>query len=153
MAPNRRYWWFWKWVLAFEATYYVQLSSYMYENIYRTFLYGIMKSLLSILGFIFFANTQSVFAQSDYLSQIHKYQKELNIEFKDKEDSPLEKKDRRKFEALDFFDIDSNFRVKAKFMRTPNQVAFEMPTSTDRKPIYEKYGEAHFTIEADSFKT
>ncbi|MEN9982014.1 MAG: hypothetical protein RL542_1801, partial [Bacteroidota bacterium] len=36
--------------------------------------------------------------------------------------------------------------------RTENELPFEMKTSTDRKPVYVKYGEAHFTIDGQSFK-
>ena len=110
-----------------------------------------MKSLFLILGFIFFTNTQSVFAQSDYFSTIEHYQRELNVEFKSKDDSPLEKKDRRQFEALEFFPIDSNFKVLANFARTPDQELIKMKTSTERTPVYKKYGEINFLINSVSF--
>jgi len=44
------------------------------------------------------------------------------------------------------------YRVKAKFVRTPGSEPFEMPTTTDRKPIYEKYGVAHFEIKGKSYQ-
>jgi uncharacterized protein (DUF1684 family) len=40
----------------------------------------------------------------------------------------------------------------AKFIRTENEKPFEMKTSTDRRPMYVKYGEASFSIKGKSFQ-
>ncbi len=103
-----------------------------------------MRTLFTVLFAVTFA--ASGFAQDTYSSKIKTHQLELNKEFKSKEDSPLTKKDRRKFKALDFYPIDSTYRIKAKFVRTASQKPFRMETTTDRRPVYEKYGEAHFTF-------
>lgn len=81
---------------------------------------------------------------------MHRY--DLNIEFSDKKTTPLTKKDFKKFSTLDFFPIDSNYRIKAKFIRTPDEIPFEMPTTTDRKSIEVKYGEVHFNINGKQLK-
>ncbi|MGK7392382.1 MAG: DUF1684 domain-containing protein [Candidatus Cyclobacteriaceae bacterium M2_1C_046] len=93
-----------------------------------------------------------VFSQKKnrYLDEILLYQAEQNKEFKDPETSPLEKKDLKKFKSLAFYPIDSSFRIKARFVETPGQTPFAMPTTTNRKPIYQKFGEAHFTLEGES---
>ena len=41
------------------------------------------------------------------------YQKEQNAKFKDATTSPLKDKDRKKFDGLDFFKVDSTYLVKA----------------------------------------
>ncbi len=74
------------------------------------------------------------------------FQQELTNQYKDPEESPLEKK-AKFFKGHSFFPIDSTFRVKAKFVRTLNAIPFQMKTTGDRLPVYEKYGEAHFTIQ------
>jgi uncharacterized protein (DUF1684 family) len=74
------------------------------------------------------------------------YQKELNASYKDASKSPLKKKDLRKFNGLDFFMVDSTFIVKAKFSKIENAPTFEMATTTDRKPLYKKYGLLNFTL-------
>ncbi|UKM63512.2 DUF1684 domain-containing protein [Flavobacteriaceae bacterium GSB9] len=79
------------------------------------------------------------------------YQKEQNAKFKDASTSPLKKKDLKHFEGLDFFKPDSAYVVKATFKRTPNQKEFKMKTTTDRLPIYVKYGELSFTLKGESF--
>ena len=44
------------------------------------------------------------------------------------------------------------FRANATFVRTPNEVPFLMPTTTDRLPEYVKYGEVFFSIEGKQLK-
>ena len=74
------------------------------------------------------------------------FQKSLNKEFANKETSPLVPDAVKKFVSLDFFPVNERFIIEAQFMRTPDEVPFEMPTTTERKPIYVKYGEATFTL-------
>jgi len=74
------------------------------------------------------------------------YQQELNATYKDGSKSPLKKNDLKDFKGLDFFKVDSSFIVKAEFTRTLNSPIFEMPTTTDRKPMYREYGLLRFTL-------
>ena len=74
------------------------------------------------------------------------YQKELNASYKDASKSPLKKKDLREFNGLDFFKVDSTFIVKAKFNKIENAPTFEMATTTERRPLYKKYGLLNFTL-------
>lgn len=80
------------------------------------------------------------------------YQKEQNAKFKEALKSPLTEKDRKTFRALDFFKFNSIYKVTADFKRTPNQIPFEMPTTTDRKPMYVKYGELSFNLKGKACK-
>jgi hypothetical protein len=79
------------------------------------------------------------------------FQKELNAFYKDASTSPLKKKDRKNFEGLDFFKFDSAYIVTANFKRTPDEVPFEMKTTTDRRPMYVKYGEVTFQLKGETF--
>ncbi len=93
------------------------------------------------------------FSQEKFdVAAIEKFQKDLNTEFADAKTSPLTVEDLTVFKTLDFYPINENFFVVAKFIRTENEKPFEMKTSTDRKPMYVKYGEAHFEIYGKSFK-
>jgi uncharacterized protein (DUF1684 family) len=85
-------------------------------------------------------------------ASVEKFQKELNTEYADAKTSPLTAEDLAVFKALDFYPINEKFFVTAKFIRTADEKPFEMKTSTDRKPLYVKYGEAHFMIDGKSFK-
>jgi hypothetical protein len=90
------------------------------------------------------------YAQSN-VKNIKSFQKKLNKEFKDPEASPLTKEDRAVFKKLDFFPINKKCIVKAEFKRAKNSLPFKMKTTTDRLPVYEKYGEAHFELDGKTF--
>ena len=79
------------------------------------------------------------------------FQKKINAEYKDATTSPLTKSDRKHFEGLDFFKFDSVYVVKASFKRTPEEKPFEMKTTTDRLPVYMKYGELAFELKGKLF--
>jgi uncharacterized protein (DUF1684 family) len=87
----------------------------------------------------------------DYSTQVSGWQDELNETFRDKEASPLEKKDLKKFKVLAFFKTDSSFNISASFQRTPNTMPFTMPTTTERLPVYVQYGIASFTLKGKKF--
>lgn len=87
-----------------------------------------------------------VLNQTDALQDILNFQAELNAEFKDPEESPLPDRYKKNFESLDFFAPDTNYIVQAKFVRTPNALPFDMPTTTDRKSKEVVYGIAYFEL-------
>ena len=76
----------------------------------------------------------------------------LNIEYADRKESPLTDEDFKTFKTLNFFPINENYIVDAKFIRTKKEKNFEMKTSTNRLPVYKKYGELYFTIEGKKLK-
>lgn len=80
------------------------------------------------------------------------YQEGLNAHYADKDHSPLKAKDLEVFKTLDFFPIDRSYCVDAKIVLTPNEQPFEMPTTTNRKPLYVKYGILHFEINSQKFQ-
>lgn len=109
-----------------------------------------MKKFLNIL---FLLTITISFAQKSFVKDsVVAFQKHINLEYADSTSSPLLKKDLKEFKTLDFYPISEKFFVVAKFVRTPNEKPFEMPTTTTRKPIYLKYGETHFSIDGKTFK-
>ncbi|WP_269222993.1 DUF1684 domain-containing protein [Flavobacterium sp. IMCC34518] len=93
------------------------------------------------------------FAQEKFdVAVVEKFQKDLNSEYADAKTSPLLAEDLAHFQVLDFYPIDEKAFVVAQFIRTENEKPFEMPTSTTRKPMYVKYGEARFQMEGKEFK-
>ncbi len=50
------------------------------------------------------------------------------------------------FKGLDYFDFDSGYQVVATFKKSKGK-KFEMPTSTERLPVYRRYGYVTFTID------
>ena len=93
------------------------------------------------------------FAQTQFdLANVEKFQKELNAEYADAKTSPLLPEDLKEFKSLDFYPANDQFFVVAQFIRSENEQPFEMKTTTARKPVYVKYGEAHFSIDGQFFK-
>jgi uncharacterized protein (DUF1684 family) len=83
---------------------------------------------------------------------VEKFQKDLNAEYADAKTSPLIAEDLAQFKSLDFYPINEKAFVVAQFIRTQDEKPFGMPTSTARKPVYVKYGEARFQMEGKEFK-
>lgn len=103
---------------------------------------------LLFLFFLVFGYSQEKFDKT----AVKKFQDELNAEYADAKTSPLMAEDLANFKSLDFFPANETFFVVAQFSRTPKEKPFEMKTSTDRKPVYVKYGEVAFVIDGKSFK-
>ena len=101
-----------------------------------------MKVILTLVAFFWILSVQAQCSEEAAVA----YQKQLNAKYANPEESPLTKKDLKKFKSLDFYPIDMQYCVQAKLVRTPDEKPFEMPTTTERKPIYVKYGELHFTL-------
>ena len=104
------------------------------------------KSLLLVLFF----TSLITFAQSKKAAEA--FQKNLNQEFADAKKSPLTEEDLAVFKTLDFFPIDENFIVEATFAKSKNEKSFAMKTTTDRAPLYVKYGEISFVLNGNNFK-
>jgi hypothetical protein len=95
-----------------------------------------------------------LFAQIDEAKQkeeILEFQKEMNLQFIDPEDTPLEKSDWKDFTELDFFPIDLEFAFEAEFVRTPNEPPFMMKRTKDEVK-YQKYGEVYFNYKRKEYK-
>jgi len=84
-----------------------------------------------------------------YIQEIQAWQDTLNLEFKDTTESPLTKENYEIFHGLDFYKIDPKYRIVARFIRTPDEQPFGMKTTTDRLPVYVKYGEAYFVLDGE----
>lgn len=80
------------------------------------------------------------------------FQRKLNVEFKDASKSPLKDKDRKNFKGLDFFAFDSSYVVTATFKKLEGEQPFQMKTTTDRLPVYVKYGEIFFDFKGQSYQ-
>ena len=110
-----------------------------------------MKRILLLLIFSFALNNAMAQGKT-VIQEIKDFQEDLTSSFRDPETSPLTAEAQKSFVALDFYPIDTNFRVEAKFIRTPMEVPFEMPTTTERRPLYVKYGEVYFQLEGREFR-
>jgi uncharacterized protein (DUF1684 family) len=81
-----------------------------------------------------------------------KFQNKLNEEFSNKDESPLTEEDLASFTKLDFFPIDSDYRVTAKLIFHKDSKPFKMATTTDRLPVYSLYATASFTLKGKAYQ-
>jgi len=84
-----------------------------------------------------------------YIETMEIYRAGINEEFADSSRSILTDEGLAHFTGLDFFPADPDYFIKAKFVLNPDPEAFEMETTTERRPIYVKYGEAHFELNGE----
>jgi len=80
------------------------------------------------------------------------FQHDLNQEFKDPKESPLSKQERKKLKSLPFYPADFAYYVEARFVPDSTSLPFAMETSTERRPMYRKFGELHFTLQGQELK-
>jgi len=104
-----------------------------------------------IILFILLVNFNLFGQQNQQIKEAQKFQSKLNIEFADKEKSPLTEDDLKEFESLDVFEIDTDFIVTATLKLFKNSKPFKMQTTTNRLPIYKIYGSATFKIKDQEF--
>ncbi len=109
-----------------------------------------MKTLLL---FVFLIQLNFSYGQEKFdVSAVVKFQTELNLSYANAKSSPLTTQDREHFKTLDFYPANETFFVIATLVKTENEQPFEMKTSTDRKPLYVKYGELSFVLKGRNFK-
>ncbi len=126
------------------------LHGSLLQSLTRAYQLAVGKSLISVVLVLVLFST-SCTQKKRPIQGDTEFQRELNTFYKDASTSPLKKKDLKHFEGLDFFKFDSAYKVTAQFKRTPDEQPFEMKTTTDRKPIYIKYGEATFNLKGETF--
>lgn len=68
------------------------------------------------------------------------------FEFTDTLRSPFNKEEIKHHQSFKYFEIDKCFNLKARFTVDTTHPVFEMPTTTERKPIYRIYGYFDFKI-------
>lgn len=81
-----------------------------------------------------------------YIYSIDSLRSSKNLLFQDPASSPLTEQQRLSFNGLNYFPIDSNYRVEASLSVYETMDTFEMPTSTDRLPKYIRYGMLSFRV-------
>jgi len=104
--------------------------------------------LFVLLFFSAFSISQPKYDQAAIIN----FRENANAQFADSLQSPLSNKDRMAFSGLDFFPPAEKYYVIAYFKRTDNEKPFQMKTSTNRLPVYVKYGQISFTLDGRALK-
>ncbi len=67
------------------------------------------------------------------------------VELMDSSSGVLNRNEINHFQGLSYFDVDTNYRIQARFTKDIGK-RFKMITSTDRRPVYRRYGYVDFAI-------
>lgn len=73
-----------------------------------------------------------------------------HLEFADSLTSPFNKEELAEFAGFSYFDPDLTYRLQATFKVDTSQPPFSLPTTTDRLPVYRKYGTLKFYLNNDT---
>ena len=85
-------------------------------------------------------------------TNLNEFQKQLNASFKDATTTPFNNYDLKRFRGLDFFQIDSNYIVKAEIIPVSNAKKIKLSTSTESELTVIQYAELIFMINAQEYK-
>lgn len=105
-----------------------------------------MKNFLLIITAILLISCASQSSKAD-LSEIRKFQTDLDDEYKDPKKSPLRGEYFTNFTGHPFFPANLKYRVLAKLVKTKNPLPFEIPTSSGKTKPYQEYGKATFIVD------
>lgn len=103
---------------------------------------AIKRKYISIFLFLLIANLVPAQGVKSSLE----FQTELNREFGNPVESPLDSIDRIHFKELDFYPIDEKYIIEANLVRQNSPLFFTLETSTSRRPEYRIWGIASFTL-------
>ncbi len=87
-----------------------------------------------------------------YVDSIQKLRFTKDRECNDSVTSPLDSENRRLFRGLHYYPVNRKWKVDAMFIVDTTASIFGMKTSTDRLPLYRKYGTVHFSIGTEPFQ-
>jgi len=97
---------------------------------------------LTIVFFLLFSTVS--FAQLTEQETLESRQ-EHGVELRDTSNHMMDSVEMANWQGLDYFDFDTTYQILARFKKRKG-LKFEMPTSTDRLPIYRRYGYLYFDI-------
>ncbi len=106
-----------------------------------------MKNLIFLL--ILFPLNSPAQSDSALLKEIEDFQKEENEFYLNADTSPLTKKERRAFEHHDFFEINLDYIVEARFEKIMTVDTVIMGTSAGTKKSYQPFAMIYFKIGED----
>lgn len=108
-----------------------------------------MKDLL--VFFLSILTSIIVFGQTNnYSNKIIEKRIKKDIELKSKKTSPLQKADRKRFDHLNYFEVDTIWRKKAIYHRIENGEILDFATTNGALKKFQKHGFFTFTHEGKS---
>ena len=114
---------------------------------------GVVKNRMRLVFFVFgVMMLVNMNAQSTYVKHLEQHRDSINHHFADPETSILDSALIPTFDHLPFFEIDSTYRVEARFKKAKKRRTVVMKTSTDRMAEYLVYGTISFELKGEKCK-
>ena len=114
------------------------------------FLVNEIDMKLQFLTILFVLFAQSIFSQLSEAETLTA-RKEHNASLKDTSTTILDSIEYAGFDHLDYFDFDTHYQIRGRFQKKKGR-KFKMPTSTERLPVYRRYGYVHFQIDTAAYR-
>lgn len=102
----------------------------------------------SLLFWLFAVVSQTTAAQDFYYSNdLKTFRAGRDKEFRDPKESPLTKEEFPLFKGLNYYKVNSKYKVRAKLVRTPGEQLFEAETTNGKPRLLIKYGYVEFDLD------
>lgn len=108
-------------------------------------------AFLSFFGFSQKKKLSDMKKTSPEIVAIQKFQRNLDKEYLDKNETPLRGDNFKNFKAHPFFPINLKYRVTARFVKNDNPEPFDLPTSSGKSKSYQEFGKAYFSLDGKDF--
>ena len=102
-------------------------------------------SISKLLMVLFLTIIPSILVCQNYKDSIIELRVKHMGELMDTSNHILNQKEIDNFEGLAYFEVDSTYRISGRFTKSVGG-KFKMPTSTDRLPVYRRYGYIEFEM-------
>lgn len=99
-----------------------------------------------VIGVIIFYSFQDGETEESYTKEIIKERKSIHDFMVSSDESPIPEEDRAKFEALKYYPVKMEYRIKARYNPIEETESLTIPTSTGKEEVYRKAGYATFTL-------
>lgn len=83
---------------------------------------------------------------TEYIRKVNKERSDKNRMFKFTPDSPLSEEQKKEFEGLNYFEVNPEFKIKAKLRLIHEPESIYMPTSDGQEKRYRKFAYAEFEL-------
>lgn len=104
-----------------------------------------MKKVWPQFIFLLFISLGST-AQDAYMESILSYRDSVDRAWRNPEITVLMEEDFKNFKGLEYFPVDTMYRVRAKFTKLENTSVVRLKTTGTRLPQYRPYGTLTFTL-------
>lgn len=106
------------------------------------------RIITSLLLFSFFISCAQ---DLEPVEEIQRFIEQQNEYFKDENKSPLTTADRKSFKSLDYYDIDLDYRVEAKFIKVVSPRIISVNTSAGREKKFVEYAQLSFLLKGKKY--